>query len=117
MTVFLVDAWNVATRDAAIGDAFAKAQATEAAEERAQHELTAAEDSLTEAEQVDTDDPPAPSFLKADPAQTSCSCLFQLAFRSASFVKICAVLPSSFDVVYIEECVRFNPVPRTRCDP
>ena len=50
--VFVIDAWSVATRDAAIGDAFAKAKAAEAAEEQAQHELTAAEDSLTEAEQV-----------------------------------------------------------------
>lgn len=50
--VFVVDAWNVATQDAAVGDAIAKAKAAVTAEERAQQELAAAEDSLTEAEQV-----------------------------------------------------------------
>ncbi|KAK9859788.1 hypothetical protein WJX84_005175, partial [Apatococcus fuscideae] len=49
--IYLVDAWKVATQDAAVGDAIAKAKAAVSAEERAQHELAAAEDSLTEAEQ------------------------------------------------------------------
>ena len=50
--VYVVDAWKVATQDAAVGDAIAKAKAAVLAEEGAQHELAAAEDSLTEAEQV-----------------------------------------------------------------